>query len=79
MQKTISIASAEEAGRRAISFDQQPSHRFRETELQQALAEARHNLWKSDAANGKQLGRQLYRQLNGSGGQLDQLLEESLQ
>lgn len=79
MKKSISIASEAEAGKRGIYFDEQPSHRIRETELERALADARRNFWKADVDNGTQLGARLYRMLSGSGGQIDKLLEDSLQ
>ncbi|MDB4444406.1 hypothetical protein N9174_03620, partial [bacterium] len=79
MKKLISIDSEGEDGKRGIYFDEQPSHHIRETELQQALTDARRNFWKTDADNGAQLGTRLYRMLSGSGGQIDKLLDESLQ
>lgn len=79
MQKTISIASEEAAGKRAIMLNEQPSHHIRAPELQAILTDARRNFWKHDADNGRQLGSQLYQLLNGSGGQIDQLLADSSQ
>ena len=79
MKKSISIDSEGEAGKRGIYFDEQPSHHIRETDLEQALTDARQNFWKTDADNGTQLGTRLYRMLSGSGGQIGKLLDESLQ
>ena len=79
MKKSISIDSQGEAGKRGIYLDEQPSHHIRETELDQALTDARQNFCKTDADNGAQLGTRLYRMLSGSGGQIDKLLDESLQ
>ena len=79
MKKSISIDSQGAAGKHGIYLDEQPSHHIRETELDQALTDARQNFWKTDADNDAQLGTRLYRMLSGSGGQIDKLLDESLQ
>ena len=49
MKKSISIDSEGEAGKRGIYLDEQSSHHIRETELDQALTDARQNFWKTSS------------------------------
>ncbi|MGA1841058.1 MAG: tetratricopeptide repeat protein, partial [bacterium] len=79
MNIVIDISTESSGGKRSVSFNGELSYHIREIELQAALKESNFNFWKNDIANGTGLGQQLYKFLNGSGGQLDSIIEESRQ
>jgi tetratricopeptide (TPR) repeat protein len=56
--------------KRAIIWNEMPSHHVEEEDIQECLNEARNQLWKPSPLEGARLGARLYRILNGSGGML---------
>jgi hypothetical protein len=76
MNIELTIAPECADGKRAVFISGGLSHHIREQELQGTLRESNYNSWKRDAADGMKIGCQLYRFLNGSGGQLDSLIEQ---
>ncbi len=77
MDVTVKIAAECIDGKREVFFNDEPSHHVRDSELKETLTESNYNFWKTDSANGAELGRELYRFLNGSGGHLNDAIEAS--
>ena len=79
MQVAIKIDPRVADDKRAVYWNEELSHHIDESDVQQALQEARTNTWKSSAADGTALGVRLYEMLNGSGGQLSAVVKEASQ
>ena len=60
MNVTIRIALEPKNAERKIFSSGTFSHHIRETEIKQALADARYNFWKTDVGKGMELGERLY-------------------
>ncbi len=73
----LQIAGEIADGKRAVFLNQELSHHLLATDLDDVLATARRQSWKSSRDEGRALGQQLYELLNGSGGQMHELIQRS--
>src|SRR5215467_4008525 len=79
MQVAIKIDPRVADDKRAVYWNEELSHHIDESDVQQALQEARKDAWKSSVTDGTALGAQLYEMLNGSGGQLSAAVKDASQ
>ena len=77
MKIRIKVDSEISEKKRGVYLNDELAHHFAEDELQEFLKNARLSSWRSNANDGVELGTGLYGLLNGSGGQLNSLIEKS--
>jgi len=79
MRHTIKVDPEVNEGTRTLYWNDEISHHIAEVDIQEMLTEARMEMWKSSEPSGATLGKRLYDALNGSGGKLTTILDESFQ
>lgn len=62
---------------RGIFYNDAPSHHIHENDFKKLLNKSKTQLWKIDPSKGADIGKDIYRLFNGTGGSLQKFIDES--